>query len=61
MTFFNIFKALVTSKDIKVTDNDRKNMIIYLIDSMDKPTPLYKLKEYLDAVIVYELSLSVVK
>lgn len=44
------------SKDIKVTDKDRKNMMIYLIDTMDNPRTLFEVKKILDAVVVYEKS-----
>lgn len=54
MTFFTIFEIL--ARDIKISDNEKKKIIIYLIDTMNKPSTLYEVKKYLDDVVTYEKS-----
>ena len=53
MNFYQIFTTLASGNDIKISDNDRKKVIFYLIDTMNKSksSTLYEIKKYLDGVV----------
>jgi hypothetical protein len=53
MKFIQVVKAV--SPELK--DSDRKEIIIYLIDTMDRQAPLFAIKKYIDATVEYEKKL----